>query len=287
MKNRLTIAIQKKGRLSDQSVNLIKKSGINFSSKGDNLLAKSNNLPIDILFVRSDDIPSLVSNGDADLAIVGENVLIEKSLFKKTNIKKLINLGFSKCRLSLAVPKNIKTKNIQNKKIATSYPNTIKKYLKDNNITASIVNINGSVELTPYIGMSDMICDLVSSGATLEANNLEEIEVILQSEAVLIKNNNLTGIKDKIAQKVINRMQGVVNATESKYVMLNADTSNVKDICKLLPGSESPTVIPLEDDNKVAIHALCQEPIFWETMEKLKLKGASSILVMPVEKILN
>ena len=287
MKNRLTIAIQKKGRLSDQSVNLIKKSGINFSSKGDNLLAKSNNLPIDILFVRSDDIPSLVSNGDADLAIVGENVLIEKSLFKKTNIKKLINLGFSKCRLSIAVPKNIKTKNIQNKKIATSYPNTVKKYLKDNNITASIVNINGSVELTPYIGMSDIICDLVSSGATLEANNLEEIEVILQSEAVLIKNNNLTGIKDKIAQKVINRMQGVVNATESKYVMLNADTSNVKDICKLLPGSESPTVIPLENDNKVAIHALCQEPIFWETMEKLKLKGASSILVMPVEKILN
>ena len=287
MKNRLTIAIQKKGRLSDQSVNLIKKSGINFSSKGDNLLAKSNNLPIDILFVRSDDIPSLVSNGDADLAIVGENVLIEKSLFKKTNIKKLINLGFSKCRLSIAVPKNIKTKNIQNKKIATSYPNTVKKYLKDNDITASIVNINGSVELTPYIGMSDMICDLVSSGATLEANNLEEIEVILQSEAVLIKNNNLTGIKDKIAQKVINRMQGVVNATESKYVMLNADTSNVKDICKLLPGSESPTVIPLEDNNKVAIHALCQEPIFWETMEKLKSKGASSILVMPVEKILN
>ena len=287
MKNRLTIAIQKKGRLSDQSVNLIKKSGINFSFNGDNLLAKSNNFPIDILFVRSDDIPSLVSNGDADLAIVGENVLIEKSLFKKTNIKKLINLGFSKCRLSIAVPKNIKTKNIQNKKIATSYPNTVKKYLKDNNIKASIVNINGSVELTPYIGMSDMICDLVSSGATLEANNLEEIEVILQSEAVLIKNNNLTGIKDKIAQKVINRMQGVVNATESKYVMLNADTSNVKDICKLLPGSESPTVIPLEDDNKVAIHALCQEPIFWETMEKLKLKGASSILVMPVEKILN
>lgn len=287
MKNRLTIAIQKKGRLSDQSVNLIKKSGINFSSKGDNLLAKSNNLPIDILFVRSDDIPSLVSNGDADLAIVGENVLIEKSLFKKTNIKKLINLGFSKCRLSLAVPKNIKTKNIQNKKIATSYPNTVKKYLKDNDITASIVNINGSVELTPYIGMSDMICDLVSSGATLEANNLEEIEVILQSEAVLIKNNNLTGIKDKIAQKVINRMQGVVNATESKYVMLNADTSNLKDICKLLPGSESPTIIPLEDNNKVAIHALCQEPIFWETMEKLKSKGASSILVMPVEKILN
>ena len=287
MKNRLTIAIQKKGRLFDQSTDLIKKSGINFSTKGDNLLAKSNNLPIDILFVRSDDIPSLVSNGDADLAIVGENVLIEKSLFKKTYIEKIIDLGFSKCRLSFAGPKNNKIKNFNNMKIATSYPNTVKKYLKDNNINASVTNIHGSVELTPYIGMSDIICDLVSSGATLEANNLKEIEVILQSQAVLIKNKNLSKNKEKIADKVISRMQGVVNAIESKYVMLNVDASKVKDICKLLPGSESPTIIPLEDSKKVAIHALCQEPIFWETMEKLKAKGASSILVMPVEKILN
>ena len=287
MKNRLTIAIQKKGRLFDQSTDLIKKSGINFSTKGDNLLAKSNNLPIDILFVRSDDIPSLVSNGDADLAIVGENVLIEKSLFKKTYIKKIIDLGFSKCRLSFAGPKNNKINNFNNMKIATSYPNTVKKYLKDNNINASVTNIHGSVELTPYIGMSDIICDLVSSGATLEANNLKEIEVILQSQAVLIKNKNLTKNKEKIADKVISRMQGVVNAIESKYVMLNVDASKVKEICKLLPGSESPTIIPLEDSKKVAIHALCQEPIFWETMEKLKAKGASSILVMPVEKILN
>jgi len=287
MKNRLTIAIQKKGRLFDQSTDLIKKSGINFSTKGDNLLAKSNNLPIDILFVRSDDIPSLVSNGDADLAIVGENVLIEKSLFKRTYIEKIIDLGFSKCRLSFAGPKNNKIKNFNNMKIATSYPNTVKKYLKDNNINASVTNIHGSVELTPYIGMSDIICDLVSSGATLEANNLKEIEVILQSQAVLIKNKNLSKNKEKIADKVISRMQGVVNAIESKYVMLNVDASKVKEICKLLPGSESPTIIPLEDSKKVAIHALCQEPIFWETMEKLKAKGASSILVMPVEKILN
>jgi ATP phosphoribosyltransferase len=287
MKNRLTIAIQKKGRLFDQSKDLIKKSGINFSTKGDNLLAKSNNLPIDILFVRSDDIPSLVSNGDADLAIVGENVLIEKSLFKRTFIEKIINLGFSKCRLSFAAPKNKKIKTFNNMKIATSYPNTVKKYLKDNKITASVTNIHGSVELTPYIGMSDMICDLVSSGATLEANNLKEIEVILESQAVLIKNKKLNKDKEKIADKVISRMQGVVNAIESKYVMLNVDSSKVKDICKLLPGSESPTIIPLEDSKKVAIHALCQEPIFWETMEKLKEKGASSILVMPVEKILN
>ncbi|MAV01162.1 MAG: ATP phosphoribosyltransferase [Flavobacteriaceae bacterium TMED238] len=287
MKNRLTIAIQKKGRLFDQSKDLIKKSGINFSTKGDNLLAKSNNLPIDILFVRSDDIPSLVSNGDADLAIVGENVLIEKSLFKRTFIEKIINLGFSKCRLSFAAPKNKKIKTFNNMKIATSYPNTVKKYLKDNKITASVTNIHGSVELTPYIGMSDMICDLVSSGATLEANNLKEIEVILESQAVLIKNKKLNKDKEKIADKVISRMQGVVDAIESKYVMLNVDSSKVKDICKLLPGSESPTIIPLEDSKKVAIHALCQEPIFWETMEKLKEKGASSILVMPVEKILN
>ena len=287
MKKRLTIAIQKKGRLFDQSSDLIRKSGINFSTKGDILLAKSNNLPIDILFVRSDDIPSLVSNGDADLAIVGENVLIEKSLFKRTFIEKIINLGFSKCRLSFAAPKNNKIKTYNNMKIATSYPNTVKKYLKDNKINASVINIHGSVELTPYIGMSDIICDLVSSGATLETNNLKEIEVILESQAVLIKNKNLSKDKEKIANKVISRMQGVVNAIESKYVMLNSDASKVKEICKLLPGSESPTIIPLEDSKKVAIHALCQEPIFWETMENLKIKGASSILVMPVEKILN
>ena len=287
MKKRLTIAIQKKGRLFDQSSDLIRKSGINFSTKGDILLAKSNNLPIDILFVRSDDIPSLVSNGDADLAIVGENVLIEKSLFKRTFIEKIINLGFSKCRLSFAAPKNNKIKTYNNMKIATSYPNTVKKYLKDNKINASVINIHGSVELTPYIGMSDIICDLVSSGATLETNNLKEIEVILESQAVLIKNKNLSKDKEKIANKVISRMQGVVNAIESKYVMLNSDASKVKEICKLLPGSESPTIIPLEDSKKVAIHALCQEPIFWETMEKLKIKGASSILVMHVEKILN
>jgi ATP phosphoribosyltransferase len=287
MKKRLTIAIQKKGRLFDQSSDLIRKSGINFSTKGDILLAKSNNLPIDILFVRSDDIPSLVSNGDADLAIVGENVLIEKSLFKRTFIEKIINLGFSKCRLSFAAPKNNKIKTYNNMKIATSYPNTVKKYLKDNKINASVINIHGSVELTPYIGMSDIICDLVSSGATLETNNLKEIEIILESQAVLIKNKNLNKDKEKIANKVISRMQGVVNAIESKYVMLNSDASKVKEICKLLPGSESPTIIPLEDSKKVAIHALCQEPIFWETMEKLKAKGASSILVMPVEKILN
>ena len=269
MKNRLTIAIQKSGRLSDQSKDLIKKSGINFTAKGDKLLAKSNNLPIDILFVRDDDIPSLVSNGDADLAIVGENVLVEKTLYKKNNTLKVLDLGFSKCRLSIAAPNNKKNMRLANKKIATSYPNILKKYLDDNNIKASVTNIHGSVELTPYIGMSDCICDLVSSGATLEANNLNEIKVIMESQAVLIKNKKLSKNKIYIAEKVISRMNGVINAVESKYVMLNAETKNVKDICKLLPGSESPTIIPLEDNNKVAIHALCQEPIFWESLKKL------------------
>ena len=287
MNKRLTIAIQKNGRLSAQSKDLINKSGISFNSKADKLLAKSSNLPVDILFVRDDDIPSLVSNGDADLAIVGENVLIEKTLSKKKNIIKSLDLGFSECRLSIAAPENSRFKSLRNKKIATSYPNVLKKYLKDNSIKATVINIHGSVELTPYIGMSDCICDLVSSGATLEENNLKEIKVILNSQAVLIKNKLLEKNKFSTAEMVISRMKGVINAFESKYVMLNADSNNIESICKLLPGSESPTIIPLEKKNKVAIHALCKEPVFWETMEKLKAKGASSILVMPVEKILN
>ena len=286
MKNRLTIAIQKSGRLSDQSKDLIKKSGINFTTKGDKLLAKSNNLPIDILFVRDDDIPSLVSNGDADLAIVGENVLVEKTLYKKNNTLKVLDLGFSKCRLSIAAPNNKKNMRLANKKIATSYPNILKKYLDDNNIKASVTNIHGSVELTPYIGMSDCICDLVSSGATLEANNLIQFKTLMTSEAVLIANAGRKNIQEPKVLSLVKRFEGVINAAESKYVMLNAEEKSINRICKLLPGADSPTIIPLQEKGKVAIHALCTEPVFWETMENLKISGASSILVMPVEKIL-
>ena len=288
MNNRLTIAMQKNGRLSDESQKILQKSGVKFISRDGKLLIRSNSFPIDILFVRDDDIPSLVNNGDADLAIIGENELLEKTISKNLlNIKKILKLGFSKCRLSFAIPENEDYIDLNNKKVATSYPNIVDNYFKENSINASVVDIHGSVELTPHIGISDCICDLVSSGATLEANNLKEVVTILESEAVLIQNSDLDSNKLDLANKLINRIKGVINARESKYVMLNADVNNVKNICSLLPGSESPTIIPLEDENKVAIHALCQEPVFWETMEELKINGASSILVMPIEKVLN
>ena len=288
MNNRLTIAMQKNGRLSDESQKILQKSGVKFRSRDGKLLIRSNSFPIDILFVRDDDIPSLVNNGDADLAIIGENELLEKTISKNLlNIKKILKLGFSKCRLSFAIPENDNYIDLNNKKVATSYPNIVNNYFKENSINASVVDIHGSVELTPHIGISDCICDLVSSGATLEANNLKEVVTILESEAVLIQNSDLDSSKLDLANKLINRINGVINARESKYVMLNANVNNVKNICSLLPGSESPTIIPLEDENKVAIHALCQEPVFWETMEELKVNGASSILVMPIEKVLN
>ena len=288
MKNRLTIALQKSGRLSMESQKILKKSGVKFQARENKLLIKSNSFPIDILFVRDDDIPSLVNNGDADLAIIGENELLEKSLSKNLkNIETLMKLGFSKCRLSFAIPDNNTFKDLNNNKIATSYPNIVKDYLDKKSINASVVDIHGSVELTPHIGISDCICDLVSSGATLEANNLKEIETILYSEAVLVKNIYLENEKLETANKLINRIKGVINARESKYVMLNAETKNIKSICRLLPGSESPTIIPLENSNMVAIHSLCQEPVFWETMEELKKNGASSILVLPIEKVLS
>ena len=288
MINKITIAIQRKGRLFDSSKDLLIKSGINFSTSGDKLLARSSNMNIDILLVRDDDIPSLVSKGVADLGIVGQNVLAEQvASNKKITAKSVLNLGFSKCRLAFAKPVNSKLRSLKKKIIATSYPGLVKKFLKAKNISAEVIKINGSVELTPYIGIADCICDLVSSGATLEANNLIEFKTLLNSEAVLIASSSYVKIKDKSILDLIKRFEGVINAAESKYVMLNAETKSIDKICKLLPGADSPTIIPLQQENKVAIHALCSEPVFWETMEKLKSNGASSILVMPVEKILN
>ena len=288
MINKITIAIQRKGRLFDSSKDLLIKSGINFSTSGDKLLARSSNMNIDILLVRDDDIPSLVSKGVADLGIVGQNVLAEQvASNKKITAKSVLNLGFSKCRLAFAKPVNSKLRSLKNKIIATSYPGLVKKFLKAKNISAEVIKINGSVELTPYIGIADCICDLVSSGATLDANNLIEFKTLMDSEAVLIASISYVKIKEKSILDLIKRFEGVINAAESKYVMLNAETKSIDKICKLLPGADSPTIIPLQQENKVAIHALCSEPVFWETMEKLKSNGASSILVMPVEKILN
>jgi len=288
MTPKITIAIQRKGRLFGDSKNLLVKSGINFSTSGERLLARSSNMNVDILLVRDDDIPSLVSKGVADLGIVGQNVLAEQAANnKKITAKTVLNLGFSRCKLAFAKPSNSKLRSLNNKTIATSYPALVKKYLKKNQINAEVIKINGSVELTPYIGIADCICDLVSSGATLEANNLIEFKSLMESEAVLISSVESKKIIQTNIINLIKRFEGVINAKESKYVMLNVDSYSTEKICKLLPGADSPTIIPLQKDNKVAIHALCKEPVFWETMEKLKSNGASSILVLPVEKILN
>ena len=288
MSSKIVIAIQRKGRLFDDSKNLLIRSGVNFSTSGEKLLARSSNLDIDILLVRDDDIPSLVSKGVANLGIVGQNVLAEQvATNKKITAKTVLNLGFSRCKLAFAKPLNSKLRSLKNKTIATSYPALVKKYLKNNEINAEVIKINGSVELTPYIGIADCICDLVSSGATLEANNLIEFKSLMESEAVLISPVESKKITQTNIINLIKRFEGVINAKESKYVMLNVDRNSTVKICKLLPGADSPTIIPLQKDNKVAIHALCKEPVFWETMEKLKLNGASSILVLPVEKILN
>jgi ATP phosphoribosyltransferase len=288
MSSKITIAIQRKGRLFESSKNLLLKSGINFSTSGERLLARSSNMNVDILLVRDDDIPSLISKGVADLGIVGQNVLAEQTATnKKITAKTVLNLGFSRCKLAFAKPSNSKLRSLKNKTIATSYPALVKNYLKKKKINAEVIKINGSVELTPYIGIADCICDLVSSGATLEANNLIEFKTLMQSEAVLISSVESKRIIQTNIINLIKRFEGVINAEESKYVMLNVDINSTEKICKLLPGADSPTIIPLQKDNKVAIHALCKEPVFWETMEKLKLNGASSILVLPVEKILN
>ena len=282
---KITIAIQSEGRLYEESKKLLSNSGISFRIIENRLLTRASNVNVDILQVRDDDIPSLVSNKVADLGIVGKNLLDEQLAGDKSlSVKEIINLGFSKCKLCFAKPKDSTTESLNNKIIASSYPNLVNQYLKQNKIKADVIKINGSVELTPYIGIADYICDLVSSGATLEANNLEATETLMESEAVLISSND---VDDTNFFDLVNRFKGVINAKDSKYVMLNCDESNIKKICSLLPGSESPTIIPLEQKKKFAIHALCKEPVFWETMEELKENGASSVLVLPVEKILN
>lgn len=282
---KITIAIQSKGRLYEESKKLLSNSGISFRIIENRLLTRASNVNVDILQVRDDDIPSLVSNKVADLGIVGKNLLDEQLAGDKSlSVKEIINLGFSKCKLCFAKPKDSTTESLNNKIIASSYPNLVNQYLKQNKIKADVIKINGSVELTPYIGIADYICDLVSSGATLEANNLVATETLMESEAVLISSND---VDDTNFFDLVNRFKGVINAKDSKYVMLNCDESNIKKICALLPGSESPTIIPLEQKKKFAVHALCKEPVFWETMEELKENGASSVLVLPVEKILN
>lgn len=293
MPSRLRIAVQKKGRLADESFALLKKCGLNFSVRGDGLLARVKNLPIDLLLVRDDDIPNFVASGASDFGLVGENVFAEESLgVKVLDVKILRRLGFSRCNLCLAAVEsgNIQAvRDLKGKKIATSYPGILNAYLKDNNIDATCVEMKGAVELAPRINIADAICDLVSSGATLEANGLKAFETILESQAVLIGSSRvLSAEKQKIYERLLSRIDGVIRSKDSKYIMLNAPVDQIEAISKILPGSDAPTIIPLGTDNGlVAMQAVCTENVFWETLEALKDKGARSILVLPIEKMMN
>jgi ATP phosphoribosyltransferase len=294
MSDRLRIALQKKGRLAEDSFALLKKCGLRFSIRGGGLLARVKNMPIDLLLVRDDDIPSFVANNAADIGIVGENVLVEEQLTAKSTLDARISmrLGFSRCKLCLAASENgsvQSAKDLQGTTIATTYPGVTSRYLNDSGITANLVEMKGAVELAPSIGIAESICDLVSSGATLEANGLAAFETILNSEAVLIDSGrDLSSEKADTLEKLLNRIAGVLKSADSKYIMLNAPKDAIGKITSLLPGSDAPTIMPLAgQDDLVAIQAVCTEAVFWETLEGLKALGARAILVLPIEKMMS
>ena len=288
---RLRIALQKKGRLAEDSYALLKKCGLRFAIRGGGLLARVKNMPIDLLLVRDDDIPSFVASGAADIGIVGENVLVEEQLSAKTPLDATITmrLGFSRCKLCLAASDKsgiTSADQLKGTVIATTYPGVLGQYLADKKIKAKMVEMKGAVELAPSIGIAESICDLVSSGATLEANGLTAFETILASEAVLISSDRkMSADKSDVFEKLKSRIDGVLKSTETKYIMLNAPKSAVDAITEILPGSDAPTIIPLAND-LVSMQAVCTENVFWETLEDLKALGARSILVLPIEKMM-
>nr|WP_194710088.1 ATP phosphoribosyltransferase [Pseudoalteromonas sp. S16_S37] len=294
--NRLRIAIQKSGRLSKDCQNLLKQLGVKLNLREQRLIAHSTNMPIDVLRVRDDDIPGLVMDGVCDLGIVGENVLVEAQAERaggtqNAEVIKLSKLDFGYCRLALAWPQELGPQDkswFEGKRIATTYPEILKQYLQRENINASAVMLTGSVEVAPRAGLADAICDLVSTGATLEANGLMQGDTILESNACLIQNPNLTD-SNKLAliDKLMPRLKGVRQAKESKYIMLHAPKDKLDEICELLPGTGQPTLLALAgSDEYVALHMVSTETLFWETMEELKALGANSILVMPIEKMM-
>ena len=294
--NRLRIALQKKGRLSKDCNELLKQCGVKINWNEQRLIAYAENMPIEILRVRDDDIPGLVFEGVVDLGIIGENVLEEEELGRlargeQVEYKKLSTLDFGGCRLSLAIDRDRSYNGVQdfvNSRIATSYPNLLKRYMNEKGVAFKSTLLNGSVEVAPSAGLADAICDLVSSGATLEANGLKEVEVIYQSKACLIQRAEpLSAEKQALVDRLLTRIQGVQQAAESKYIMLHAPKDKLKEITALLPGVENPTILPLANDSaRVAMHVVSQENLFWETMEQLKEMGASSVLVLPIEKML-
>jgi ATP phosphoribosyltransferase len=290
-RTRLKIALQKKGRLNSESITLLLQCGLKFRFKENALLIPCENLPIDLWFVRDDDIPSLVADGVCDIGIVGENVLYEQANPGVLPPEIIKNLGFSRCRLSIAVPSEFNYQglsSLENQRIATSYPIQLNAFLKSRGITAESIMMSGSVEIAPRLGMADVICDLVSTGITLEENHLKEVETILESEAVLIKNPaEMIEEKQQTLDLLLRRINGVLQAQGSKYIMFHAPRSALTAIRNVLPGSEAPTILPLEGfTEKVAVHLVSREGIFWGTLEKLNAIGASHILVLPIEKML-
>jgi ATP phosphoribosyltransferase len=293
---RIKIAVQKNGRLTDHSLDLLERCGLKVTQSKDQLFCYGENMPIDILLVRDDDIPGLVSDDVCDLGIVGLNIVEEKRQQllndgRQAMFKQVFELDFGHCRLSLAAPDGAVYEGIEslnNSRIATSYVGILRDYLNKNDIDAEIVYFSGAVEIAPKLGRADYICDLVSTGSTLDANGLSEVDVLLQSEAVVIQTKaELSAEKQALVDRMLQRLDGVLQVRESKYIMLHAPRASIAEIRALLPGSEAPTVMPLDgSDDIVAIHAVCRENVFWETLENLKAAGASSLLVLPVEKML-
>lgn len=281
----LRIAVQSKGRLYEDTMDLLKETGIKINSARRTLLVQSSNFPIEVLYMRDDDIPECVASGIADIGIVGENEFVERG--KDANVVK--RLGFSKCRLSLAIPEAADYNGVKwfdGKKIATSYPNILKKFAEEQGINIEVHVIQGSVEIAPGIGLSDGIFDIVSSGSTLVSNKLREVETVMKSEALLIGNKELTPEKQATLDEFLFRIQSVLVADDKKYVLMNAPTDKVKEICSILPGIKSPTVLPLATEGWTSIHAVIDQKHFWEIVGQLKEKGAEGILVLPIEKMI-
>lgn len=293
---RLKLAVQKTGRLTDPSLELLARCGLKLSRGRDQLLGVGENLPLDVLFVRDDDIPDLVQEDVCDLGLVGLNVLEEKRLElaergAPARFTTLRPLDYGHCRLALAVPAEQPyegPRSLRGKRIATTYPQLLKRFLEQRGIEAEIVRLSGAVEIAPRLGRADLICDLVSTGSTLQANHLREVETVLESHAVIIQTPvALAPNKQEWVERLMLRVEGVEQVKESKYIMLHAPRAALPEIKQLLPGSESPTIIPLEGfPDRVAVHAVCRENVFWETLERLKQAGASAMLVLPVEKMM-
>lgn len=283
-KEKLRIAVQKSGRLFEDSIRILKDAGISIDNGKEQLKASSRNFPLEVMYLRNGDIPQYLRDGVVDVAIIGENVLIEKG----QDIIQGEKLGFSKCRVSLAVPKSFKYSGIEDLdglKIATSYPNTVNDFLKEKGITADLHIINGSVEIAPNIGLADAICDIVSSGSTLFKNGLKEVEVMLKSEAVLAISPSISEERKEILEKLQFRLKSVLNARTSKYILMNVPNDKLEDVTKLLPGMRSPTVLPLAEEGWSSVHTVINEERFWEVLDELRNYGAEGILVAPIEKM--